>query len=199
MDALTTVAGPAYYIAEGSQSALTNWSWALAEKLPGFAVRRLRGAKMRDEQGLFDEFAAALQFPYYFGENWDALRDCLTDLMWLPAKGYAVVIQDAIEVVSGLAAGSLATFVEVLDAVRDVWRSPVAVGQWWDRPAIPFSIVLHATAADSERLRSALGVAGKRDIQCIDVAGWEQGPTASELKERIKEGAIKGANQTSAN
>ncbi|MFD7158495.1 barstar family protein [Kribbella sp. NPDC059898] len=29
--------------------------------------------------GLFDEFAATLQFPYCFGENWDGLGDCVSD------------------------------------------------------------------------------------------------------------------------
>lgn len=38
----------------------------------GLVVRTVRGRKMRSRQGLFDEFAAALQFPLYFGENADA-------------------------------------------------------------------------------------------------------------------------------
>jgi len=38
------------------------------------AVRLVRGHKSRAVDGLFDEFAAALQFPYYFGANWAAAR-----------------------------------------------------------------------------------------------------------------------------
>jgi RNAse (barnase) inhibitor barstar len=30
---------------------------------------------MRDRAGVFDQFTALLQFPRYFGENWDALFD----------------------------------------------------------------------------------------------------------------------------
>jgi len=55
-------------------------------------VRCLRGHKMLSVDRLFDEFAAALQFPYYFGENWPAFRECLTDLSWLPASAYALFI-----------------------------------------------------------------------------------------------------------
>jgi hypothetical protein len=32
-----------------------------------------------------------LAFPAWFGHNWDALADCLTDLSWLPAAGYVLI------------------------------------------------------------------------------------------------------------
>jgi Barstar (barnase inhibitor) len=35
---------------------------------------------------------AALDFPDYFGRNWDAVYDCLTDFNWLPAAGYVLVL-----------------------------------------------------------------------------------------------------------
>ncbi|NGY75562.1 hypothetical protein F6Y02_01625 [Bacillus megaterium] len=42
-----------------------------------------------------DEWAAALQFPDYFGENWAAFDECLNDLDWLPADRYILFITDA--------------------------------------------------------------------------------------------------------
>ena len=33
---------------------------------------------------LLSDIAAALEFPGWFGHNWDALSDCLRDLSWLP-------------------------------------------------------------------------------------------------------------------
>lgn len=68
----------------------------------GYQVRELRGGRMRTVVGLFDEFAAALQFPYYFGANKDAFDDCLRDLddFLGPAPGYVVVIRDADQVLA---------------------------------------------------------------------------------------------------
>lgn len=43
----------------------------------------LDGARMTEPQLLMQEFAKQLEFPDYFGHNWDALEDCLTDLGWL--------------------------------------------------------------------------------------------------------------------
>jgi hypothetical protein len=55
----------------------------------GLTVRCVRGRKMSRLAGLMDEFSAALQFPYYFGENWSAFQECLGDMDWLPVGGEA--------------------------------------------------------------------------------------------------------------
>ncbi|RJL29966.1 barstar family protein [Bailinhaonella thermotolerans] len=45
---------------------------------PGWRV--VRGPRCRTTGALFEEWAAALGFPGYFGRNWDAFDDCLGDL-----------------------------------------------------------------------------------------------------------------------
>jgi hypothetical protein len=42
----------------------------------------LDGAEMTDQEQLMQELAAVLNFPDYFGGNWDALHDCLGDFEW---------------------------------------------------------------------------------------------------------------------
>ena len=59
---------------------------------PEFAVAVLDGHKAATRAGFFQELAGALRFPDYFGRNWDAVYDCLTDLNWLPAAGYVLVL-----------------------------------------------------------------------------------------------------------
>jgi RNAse (barnase) inhibitor barstar len=58
----------------------------------GFAVAVLDGNDAGTRAGFFQELARALRFPDYFGHNWDAVYDCLTDLGWLPAAGYVLVL-----------------------------------------------------------------------------------------------------------
>ncbi len=41
---------------------------------------------------LFTAIASALEFPEYFGMNWDAVYDCLTDMSWRPAAGYVLFL-----------------------------------------------------------------------------------------------------------
>ncbi len=43
----------------------------------------LDGERMTEPSLLMQEFARSLEFPDYFGHNWDALADCLGDLGWL--------------------------------------------------------------------------------------------------------------------
>lgn len=109
----------------------------------GLAARLVRGRKMRTLDGLFDEFAAAHQFPLYFGENWAAFDECLADLETLPAgKGYVVTITEPEQVLADAGDAALRLLADSLESAAAAWSQPVELGEWWDRPAIPFHVVL---------------------------------------------------------
>ncbi len=54
----------------------------------------IRGKRCKTEDIFFNEVSASFQFPYYFGENWAAMDECLCDLEWLCASKIFVVIDD---------------------------------------------------------------------------------------------------------
>jgi hypothetical protein len=60
----------------------------------GLALFYLNLAGINEKAGFLNAAAKALQFPHYFGSNWDAFEDCLTDLSWLEAGGYFLVVQN---------------------------------------------------------------------------------------------------------
>lgn len=60
----------------------------------GLQVCEIPGSTIKTEEDLFAAVATALQFPAYFGRNWDALDECLRDMTWLPSKGYVLIVRD---------------------------------------------------------------------------------------------------------
>jgi len=102
-----------------------DFAWSLQRTSDQLAVvRTLRGSKSRTSGQLFDEFAAALQFPYYFGENWDALDECLADLDWLPGAAYVLVFTNSQQLLDREPAGQFASLLDVLENAARGWAQP---------------------------------------------------------------------------
>ncbi|MGX1118664.1 hypothetical protein RKD37_004027 [Streptomyces ambofaciens] len=70
---------------------------AVALEAAGGRVHRFDSRELTTEQGIHRSFAQALQFPGYYGANWDALVDCLSDLCGAATGGVGIVgvIHDA--------------------------------------------------------------------------------------------------------
>lgn len=128
----------------------------------GFTARVVRGRKMKLLQSVFDEFAAALQFPLYFGENLNAFNECISELDDLPpGDGYVVVVTDPHLVLSEGSQKDLAGLVHCLARAADEYSRPIDLGEVWDRPAVPFHVVLAASERDTAatvRRWSSVGV-----------------------------------------
>ena len=58
----------------------------------GRAVVFLDLAGVRDKDGFMDRCTSGVGLPAWFGRNWDALADSLTDLSWLPAAQGRVLV-----------------------------------------------------------------------------------------------------------
>jgi len=100
----------------------------------GAVVRMLHGSRCVTKRGLMQEWGAALQFPYYFGENWDAFEECVNDLEWLPARSYIFAVTDAERL---LPEADFATLIHILDAAATRWESGTEAGP--NRTTLPVS------------------------------------------------------------
>lgn len=105
-----------------------------------FLHRRIDLLGCADKDVALDRIAQALAFPDWFGRNWDALADCLSDLEWLePADGYVLALDNTQELHEA-AVDDYATLIEVLDDVAGAWRDH----------AVPFwSFLCEREAVDS--------------------------------------------------
>jgi len=75
----------------------------------------LKGVAGKGE--LMRAVSGALGFPEWFGANWDALEDCLTDLSWSGAEGHVLLFEGA----SALPADEQGIFADVLRAAAAFW------------------------------------------------------------------------------
>ncbi|MFO0705925.1 MAG: barstar family protein [Nitrospira sp.] len=128
---------------------------ALAKAPPGFILRVIHGKKCGTVSGLLDEFARAMEFPDYFGHNWDAMEECLADLEWLPAKGYVLVIVDAHAVLpKDEDEEEYETLLEILSDAGEAWSTGQAGG---GAKAIAFH-TLFAVSGQDHRARKHWGI-----------------------------------------
>lgn len=83
----------------------------------------LRGAKLDAAQvdlgsgDALQAIAQALHFPDWFGDNWDALEDCLGDLSWRPGEGHVLLLRNWQE----LSPDDLGVLIDVLRSSAEFW------------------------------------------------------------------------------
>jgi hypothetical protein len=81
---------------------------------------RLADVSLKDAQPkeeILVRIARALDFPDWFGGNWDALEDCLSDLSWLEAQGWVLVFRDF----EALSRDDLGVLMDVLGSSAEYW------------------------------------------------------------------------------
>ncbi|SCG45816.1 barstar family protein [Micromonospora halophytica] len=99
------------------------WLELTAERGDGTGAVPGAGARTRAE--LFTRLAETLDLPGYFGRNWDALADCLLDLV--EAGPLTLTVEDADQLLGDEPPAQLAA---LLDVFGDAWshgRHPVRV------------------------------------------------------------------------
>ena len=66
---------------------------------------------------VFGVMAKSLNFPEWFGRNWDALEDCLSDLSWRQAGGYVLLFRNF----EALDQDQLGILIDVLASSAEFW------------------------------------------------------------------------------
>lgn len=79
---------------------------------------------------LVSAIGKAFQVPSYFGENWDALDECLRDLEWLPASGYVLFLRGASEL-----------WAEDPRSAGRLVESWLMAAEEWGQRGVPFHLV----------------------------------------------------------
>jgi RNAse (barnase) inhibitor barstar len=96
----------------------------------GWRLYWLAGQAVTDKDEFLTLCADTFAFPDWFGHNWDALHDCLTDLTWEdPASGYLVVYAGW-QALAQEEPDSFATALEIFAEAAGLWQdtdSPMAV------------------------------------------------------------------------
>lgn len=70
------------------------------------------------KEALMSALRGALGLPAWFGENWDALEDCLSDLSWRTAPGHVFVFEG----LDSLPQDDKGVLLDVLASAADFWR-----------------------------------------------------------------------------
>jgi len=99
--------------------------------LAGFYICEIDGQAASDEMALVIAIGQAFQFPGYFGRNWNAVDECITDLSWLKANGYVCLLRSATTLSKANQQG-YPVLLDVFQTAADTWR----------QHGIPFKLML---------------------------------------------------------
>lgn len=145
-----TLGQPHFYIQQGDLSEFTNLLWDLKRVNEKGISRLVRGTKCSTTEKLFNEFSAVFQFPWYFGENWDAFEECINDLGWLNTEVYVLFISNS-EALLELNMESLVTFLNIIKSTILEWEQGRDLGAMKTSPT-PFKIIFHTTEGNEQRV-----------------------------------------------
>jgi RNAse (barnase) inhibitor barstar len=88
----------------------------------GIQVFYLDGKDIYNKETFLGKVAMAMNFPSYFGANWDAFEECITDLTWYPAEKY-VLIYERPDIFAQADPTGWQTALDILRAAEEYWQA----------------------------------------------------------------------------
>jgi RNAse (barnase) inhibitor barstar len=100
-------------------------------RLKGVLLFRIDGRRVLTKQRFLAVAGRALDFPNWFGTNWDAFEDCVTDLEWVRAPAYVVLLEN------------MERFAERVPRDFDTaLRILEAAAEFWSEEGVPFHVLV---------------------------------------------------------
>jgi len=97
----------------------------------GLAFFKVDLSKVANKEDFLSSISKTLRFPSYFGMNWDAFEECLTDFEWCTSMGYVIVVQ-AVEAFS----------IKVPDEFKTARSIFKSAAKYWKTQKRPFYVIL---------------------------------------------------------
>jgi RNAse (barnase) inhibitor barstar len=113
-------------------------------------IHLIRGQKCKTLLAFFDEWAAALQFPVYFGENLDAFVDCLRELPLKTPANRIIVIANANALLEA-EPSYLPVFYDIITHITDEWKAMLP-----NQPDLQLKNILHESGEHMNALKHSL-------------------------------------------
>jgi hypothetical protein len=116
--------GPALSVLPATPSEVYDLMIAWGPTHPEWDILRVGGERSKsiDKPRFMNEVSAALQFPYYFGHNWDAFRECVNDLSWLDGASFLFILDSAQHLLTH-SEEDLQILLRILTDTHDEWRA----------------------------------------------------------------------------
>ncbi|MEO8627272.1 MAG: barstar family protein [Betaproteobacteria bacterium] len=101
---------------------------------------RVDATRVRNKRTFLRAAGRALECPVWFGMNWDALSDCVTDLTWMPAQAYLVLLGN-VDAFAGSAPHQFQTALEIFEEAAE----------YWDTQGVRFHVLIATDHAPSDQ------------------------------------------------
>jgi hypothetical protein len=136
---------PGVYVVESPVAML---DFAAEARENGYFVAWVNGKSITSHEAFLADVSRRLQFPAYFGQNWDAFEECIRDLDWLPARGYVLVLDGF----DWFARSDPKNWKIGLDVLEEAVNT-------WSRTRTPMYVLLHGPRD---------GAPGVKELRCAD-------------------------------
>lgn len=90
-------------------------------RLKGVRLFRVDGRSVQSKQRFLAAAGRAMDLPGWFGANWDAFEDCITDLDWEPGRAYVVLLEN-MQAFAERAPRDFRTALRILEDAAQFWN-----------------------------------------------------------------------------